>query len=392
MKKIIIVRIREMVMGGISKTAVDLLKNLDKKKYKIVFFIERDLEENNCFLDEIPKEIDIYFLKNYESIKKIEEVSLKKKKIFFNIKYNLLREYNRYISNKKFLNFLKKNEEIKAIIDFDMGLAKNIKQYKKYKTIAWIHNSILDWGKTQKRIDSTKKILSNYKKIVCICSEMRDQLVVMDKNLSFKIKIIYNNIDLKKIKKLQLEKVDEDEKILLKEKYILTVSRLDLQQKDYLTLIKGYCKAKEKGFSDKLYIIGDGKDKERILALIKELKLENDIKLLGKKNNPYIWMKNAEFYILSSFYEGLPTVLIEALVCGKPIVASNCRTGVKEILANERNGILFEKGNIEDCCDKILEMNKKKEEFIEKLDKNLEIFNNNNYQKNLKLILESEEN
>lgn len=77
MKKIIIVRIREMVMGGISKTAVDLLKNLDNKKYKIVFFIERDLEENNCFLDEIPKEIDIYFLKNYESIKKIEEVSLK---------------------------------------------------------------------------------------------------------------------------------------------------------------------------------------------------------------------------------------------------------------------------------------------------------------------------
>ncbi|WP_462355177.1 glycosyltransferase family protein [Fusobacterium ulcerans] len=165
MKKIIIVRIREMVMGGISKTAVDLLKNLDNKKYKIVFFIERDLEENNCFLDEIPKEIDIYFLKNYESIKKIEEVSLKKKKIFFNIKYNLLREYNRYISNKKFLNFLKKNEEIKAIIDFDMGLAKNIKQYKKYKTIAWIHNSILDWGKTQKRIDSTKKYYLTIRKL-----------------------------------------------------------------------------------------------------------------------------------------------------------------------------------------------------------------------------------
>ena len=55
MKKIIIVRIREMVMGGISKTAVDLLKNLDNKKYKIVFFIRFPKQEKWDFLLKILK-------------------------------------------------------------------------------------------------------------------------------------------------------------------------------------------------------------------------------------------------------------------------------------------------------------------------------------------------
>ena len=237
-----------------------------------------------------------------------------------------------------------------------------------------------------------KKALNGYKIIVCICYEMKEQLITLDKNLSSKIEVIYNNVDFEKIKKLQLEELEEDEKNLLKEKYIVTVSRLDMEQKDYTTLIKGYHKSRENGFKYKLYIIGEGKDEEKILTIIKELELENDVKLLGRKNNPYIWMKNAEFYILSSFYEGLPTVLIEALLCEKPLVASNCRTGVKEILDNERNGILFEKENIEDCCNKILEMYKRKEEFIKKLDKDLEKFSKYNYQKKLALILESEEN
>ena len=75
---------------------------------------------------------------------------------------------------------------------------------------------------------------------------------------------------------------------------------------------------------------------------------------LEKKSNPYIWMKNSKVFILSSKYEGLPTVLIEALILDAPSISSNCLTGPVEILENGKYGELFNIGNVKELEEKIL--------------------------------------
>lgn len=89
--------------------------------------------------------------------------------------------------------------------------------------------------------------------------------------------------------------------------------------------------------------------------------MEENIVVLGRKKNPYIWLKNSDFFVHSSKYEGLPTVLIEALICDKLVVSSNCPTGPKEILANETCGRLFEVGDYEKLAELLEEYIKNKE-------------------------------
>ena len=116
-------------------------------------------------------------------------------------------------------------------------------------------------------------------------------------------------------------------------------------------------KAKEKGYEGKLYLIGDGPDRKKVEDKIEKSKYKEDIFILGRKINPYNWMKKADKIILSSRYEGFPTVLLEGLCLNKEVIASNCKTGPKEILAEDR-GKIFEIGDYQKLSEYILQESK----------------------------------
>ena len=80
--------------------------------------------------------------------------------------------------------------------------------------------------------------------------------------------------------------------------------------------------------------------KEDLMKQVHLLNLENDIVFLGLHKNPYPWIRASRLFVLSSKFEGLPTVLIEALSLEKTIISSNCPTGPKEILDNGKAGVL----------------------------------------------------
>ena len=178
---------------------------------------------------------------------------------------------------------------------------------------------------------------------------MKEELISIYPYLKNKIVRVYNPFNFERIEKLSKDKSElKSEDIeLLKEKYIIPISRLDTVSKDYSTLLKAMEILKNKKINEKLFIIGDGPSKNEIEQEIKKLELEDNVKLLGKRKNPYIWLKESDFFVHSSKFEGLPTVLIEALICDKFIISSNCPTGPKEILANESCGKLFEVGDYE---------------------------------------------
>jgi len=173
--------------------------------------------------------------------------------------------------------------------------------------------------------------LPNVIKIITCSSEIEKKL---NNDYGLKnTKIIYNPIDLKLIKqKLLAQKlVDFD--------YILAVGRLR-RQKGFDILIKAFAKSDLKNMI-KLVILGEGEERKNLEELIGRLDLKNQVLLFGKVDNPFIYMKYAKFFILSSRHEGFPNVLLEALACETPVIATNCETGPSEIIENEKNGLLI---------------------------------------------------
>jgi len=123
-------------------------------------------------------------------------------------------------------------------------------------------------------------------------------------------------------------------------------------QKDFPTLLRAFAKARE-GRRGRLIILGDGPERPRRESLIGELGLEEHVDLPGFTSNPYAFMSRACAFVLSSRWEGLPTVLIEALSCGTPVVATDCPSGPREILDGGRFGTLVPVGDVDALADGI---------------------------------------
>tara|TARA_Y100000996_G_scaffold380596_1_gene334605 strand:+ start:1769 stop:2836 length:1068 start_codon:yes stop_codon:yes gene_type:complete len=121
---------------------------------------------------------------------------------------------------------------------------------------------------------------------------------------------------------------------------ILNIARLT-EQKDHLTLIKSLKILKEKNVNFRCCIIGKGPCRERLIKEILNLNLKSVVKLIGYKNKAEQFIHQSNIFVLSSRFEGLPNVLIEAQKYNIPVISSNCPTGPNEILLNGKLGDLF---------------------------------------------------
>lgn len=125
----------------------------------------------------------------------------------------------------------------------------------------------------------------------------------------------------------------------------LAVGRFTVQ-KDFPTLIRAIAIARRRR-PVRLLILGDGPERPALEALIAELGLDDAVRLPGWVINPYPSMARADVFVLSSRWEGLPSVLIEALFCGAPIVSTDCPSGPMEILEGGKHGLLVPVGDAE---------------------------------------------
>ena len=147
-------------------------------------------------------------------------------------------------------------------------------------------------------------------------------------------KVIYNPFIRKKCNKIKFAFFDDKKSLK-----IINVARLT-DQKDHITLLMAIKKL-SKFIKCKLVIIGDGYRKNKLRKYILENNLQKKVKLIGYKQNSESYIKISDVFVLTSFFEGLPNVLIEALYLKKYIISSDCPTGPKEILNKGRYGDLF---------------------------------------------------
>lgn len=124
---------------------------------------------------------------------------------------------------------------------------------------------------------------------------------------------------------------------------VLAVGRLN-PQKDYPTLLEAFAKVRERRPA-RLMILGDGPLRPELEATIEDLGIRHDVRLPGFVENPWAYMRMCDVYAMSSRWEGLPTVLIEALASGARIVSTDCPSGPREILDGGRYGRLVPVGD-----------------------------------------------
>ena len=209
---------------------------------------------------------------------------------------------------------------------------------------------------------SLKKYLKNFFKriIFKFFYSLSDIIIVNSKffqnelnEVNLKSHLIYNlSVNKKKRKRLNFFKRFNGLKIL-------NIGRLT-EQKDQITLIKSLEILKKKNINFRCCVIGRGTSRNILINKIKKLNLEKNIKLVGFKNNAEYYISECDIFVLSSKFEGLPNVLIEAQKYGIPIISSNCPTGPNEILMNGKLGELFPVGNYNILANKLLNFLKDK--------------------------------
>ena len=180
--------------------------------------------------------------------------------------------------------------------------------------------------------------------IVAVSAGVADDTARMLSLPRNRIKVIYNPVITPELVAKTRETVDhpwfQDDNVPV----ILGVGRLTIQ-KDFVTLLRAFVLVRRRRLA-KLVIIGEGEERANLEALVKKLGIAEDVDLPGFAENPYKYMASASVFVLSSQWEGLPTVLVEALATGVPLVSTDCESGPREILRNGQFGRLVPVGDV----------------------------------------------
>lgn len=178
--------------------------------------------------------------------------------------------------------------------------------------------------------------------IACVSTGVADDLAEVTGIDRAKIDVVYNPVITDDLFVRAKEPIDHPWFAEGQPPVILSVGRL-APQKDQTVMIEAFGKLRRRR-PCRLMILGQGDERAKLEALIAELGIGDDVSLPGFASNPYAYMSRAAAFTLSSRWEGLPTVLIEALACGTQVVSTDCPSGPDEILAGGKYGWLVPMG------------------------------------------------
>ncbi len=199
---------------------------------------------------------------------------------------------------------------------------------------AFIH---IDYEKAGYTLDMDKDCYKEAEKIFVVSKAVGEKFCKVYPQYRNKIRLFRNLLDIRGIRKKAQENTgftDDFQGIRL-----VTVGRLHYQ-KGYDIAVEALAKLRAQGYDARWYVIGEGMERRALEQLIRKFGLEDDFLLLGVKENPYPYIKQADIYVHATRYEGKSIAIEEAQILGKAIVASNC-TGNKEQIEHGYDGMLL---------------------------------------------------
>ena len=351
MKKKILFLIHDLNCGGAEKVLIDLVNNLDCKKYDITV---QTLFDFGVLKDKLNSNI------NYKGgLKKMFRGNVLLSKLF------TPEQLCKYFIREKY----------DVVISYLEGQCCRILSAYNGKKIAWIHiehNSIKEIVRPFNTFDEAKRCYDQYDKIVCVSKTVEDNFNSYF-NLENKTQVIYNVVDNIRV----LDSSKEHQKIINPDDAnfnIVSVGRLTNSQKGFDRLVRIHHRLICDGINNNLYIIGDGKNRRDLEKIIYKLGVQQTVKLIGFDVNPYKFVKNADLYVCSSYKEGLSTACTEALILGVPVISTNV-SGSEELI-NNGCGIVCENNEeaLYEAIKKVLINKKLLDEYKEKAKIRSELF------------------
>ena len=383
-KKKILIRIGSLRHGGAEKVLVTFLKNLPQNRYEIDLLLNL---YSGKYLPEVPTWINVLYLNKGEMIttNRLQDIPVKAFRVIYQ---KLLKQFPNLLY-QFILKGKKYDVEFAAIHGFrDEILNSPLQSSKK---LVWIHN---DLKKTElyHYTDEEFRKFFGFDKIMVISEKIEQDFNNLTQNQEEKNKIvrIYNPLDTEEIILKSQEARSKNSNLGTQnpDPTFVSVGTV-FPQKGFDRLLKVHKRLLDEGFHHKILILGDGYDFENIKNLQKDLGVTETSTLFGFTDNPYPQIKNADFYILSSRYEGFPTVLFEAITLKKNIIATDV-SGVREMLDDGKLGLIIENSEqgIYDGMKKALENPESFDQYAEIL-KNYEMpFNLQNSVNSIVTILD----
>lgn len=242
----------------------------------------------------------------------------------------------------KFVRFLKKSKHKKifSYMEIPNLFAIFSKLFvKDLKTMISIHvNLSAYYTKGLYSMVSNFFIKRFYKysnKIIVVSKEIKKTLIEDYGFKSNQVDVIYNPIDFKEINRMAKQDVLAKDKKLFSKSFVFTnVGRLT-KQKGQNNLIQAFRHVVDAHKEAKLLIIGDGELQTELENLVKELKLEKNVFLLGKRKNVFSYLNKSDCFIFPSLWEGFSIVLLEAISTDLPIISADCKSGPRELLEKD---------------------------------------------------------
>lgn len=316
MKKILFL-IHDLSYGGAEKVLVNLVNNLDKTEYDITVQTLFDVGVNKKFLSK-----DIHYI---GGLKKMFPGNVKLMKLL----------------SPSLLSRIVIKDYYDIVVAFLEGPCSRIVSSYKGKKISWIHiehSSIEELSASFRSKKEMIKCYNSFDRIICVAETVKENFTSLF-DLNVDCQVLYNVNETEQI----IEKSKEEQNIIKNDKStynIISVGRLSFSHKGYDRLVRIHKKLLENGVNNKLYLVGEGADKENLIKMIKELNIENSCFLLGFNENPYKFVANADLFVCSSHHEGFSTAVAEALVVGTPVISTNV-SGANELLGdNNEYGVV----------------------------------------------------
>lgn len=338
-KKKILIRIGSLRHGGAEKVLVTFLKNLPPDLYEIDLLLNL---YSGKYLADVPDFVNVLYLNKGEMIttNRLQDLP---KKAYRKIFQGILKKFPSILYSK-ILKGKKYDIEFAAIHGFrDEILNSPLKNSKK---IVWIHNDLRKTHFHNYTDDEIRKFFG-FDKILVISEQIKADFENLAKTEDEKSRTvrIYNPLDTEEVISKSQEvgsgKLEGQQPLTNNDQPTFVSVGTVFPQKGFDRLLKVHKRLLEEGFQHKIQIVGDGYDFENIKKLRSELGVENTAEMIGFTENPYPYFKNADFYVLSSRYEGFPTVLFEAITLKKKIIATDV-SGVREMLEEGKLGFIVD--------------------------------------------------
>ncbi len=329
MKSKILIFMFSLYGGGAQRTIVNIINNINKEEFEPILVL--GTKKDNDYIDFVDKNI--------------RTVNLNKKKLRYCL-FDLIKVIRRENPDLLFTTLINNN--------IMLAFARLI-SLRKIPVIVREANNRTQSGKVSIFNKLITFLTYNYlaDRVIALSKGVKEDLIKNFKVNEDKIEVIYNPVEIKKIKDLSNEDID-DINFNDAEKTIIAVGRL-AEAKDYPTLLRAFSIV-VRYVKTRLIIVGKGDLEKKLKELSKQLNINDRVIFLDFKKNPYKYMKRADVFVLSSKWEGFGHVIVEAMACGIPVISTNCKSGPAEIIGDNRYGILTPVGDYETLAREIINL------------------------------------